>query len=477
MSGLSIISATMESVAELSKQRQEPKWLREFRIKSFQLFQKLPVEQSQLYTKYVDLSSLNLESIYPYSPPQKSEKKIDEAESSIPSNQRGFTMVHVDGAVSKADLPSDLAQTGLIFEDLTSAIAKDPDYFKPYFLEKAILPEEDKFIALNNALFSSGIFLYIPKGLEVRVPFRNVNFVNGSGRGLFSQTLIIVEPGSKVSFVEEGYSLGGQSTDRQSVQSSVTEIYLREGGETDFANFQGFNQNVVSLSGKRAICEKDSKISWTIGYLGSGSTRSKIDSVLQGQGASAEDLEIVFANGNQRFDLSSNLIHRGPNTNGHMMAKGVVKDTARVIFKGLIRIEKPAKNSNAYLAEHGMLLSREARSDAIPSLEIETNEVKATHSASVSQVDPEQIFYLTSRGLSDEEAKKALVVGFFDALIRRIPHFETRERVRALVELKWLGAPISGALKGEAMELYREEHAGEELGAQRDIFEGHYKYR
>jgi Fe-S cluster assembly protein SufB len=213
---------------------------------------------------------------------------------------------------------------------------------------------------------------------------------------------------------------------------------------------------------------------WASGLLGGAYTRSRLESIMNNQGASSENIEVVFGSGTQRFDTVSNITHIGQNTSGHAISKGVVKDKARVVFKGMIRITKDAKNSRAYLAEHGMILGKEARADAIPGLEIETNEVKATHSASVAQINDEQIFYLMSRGMSEDEAKKLIIVGFFEPIIERIPIPEVARRIRRITDLKWSG--INDFIASVTIPAIDDEYY-DETQKTHDIFEGHYKYR
>jgi Fe-S cluster assembly scaffold protein SufB len=204
--------------------------------------------------------------------------------------------------------------------------------------------------------------------------------------------------------------------------------------------------------------------------------RSRLDSVLKGQGAFSEDVEIVFGGGEQRFDFNADLIFRGAHTTGTTVAKGVLRDRARTIFKGMIRIGREAKNANAYLAEHAMILDPEARADSIPGLEIETNEVKATHSASVAQVDEEQIFYLMSRGFTREEARRAIVLAYLEPAVTRVSSLAIRRRIRYLLEQKWGRRPIDYRRTRE----FRPEvlvEIEEEPTAAKDLFEQHYKYR
>ncbi len=218
----------------------------------------------------------------------------------------------------------------------------------------------------------------------------------------------------------------------------------------------------------------NSKIVWASGLLGGAYTRSRLESIMNNQGASSENIEVVFGSGTQRFDAVSNITHIGQNTSGHAISKGVVKDKSRVVFKGMIHITKDAKNSRAYLAEHGMILGKEARADAIPGLEIETNEVKATHSASVAQINDEQIFYLMSRGISEDEAKKLIIVGFFEPIVERIPIPEVARRIRRITDLKWSG--INDFIASVTIPAIDDEYY-DETPKTHDIFEGHYKYR
>ncbi len=216
-------------------------------------------------------------------------------------------------------------------------------------------------------------------------------------------------------------------------------------------------------------------MNWTIGHIGGGTTRSRVESVLDGPGATAEDVEIVFGSESQRVDAVTDLTHRSTNTTGHVLARGVLRDSARTIFKGMIRIEEGAKNSNSYLAEHAMIFSKKARADAIPGLEIMTNEVKATHSGSVSQVDEEQIFYLMSRGLSQSEAQRMIIIGFLHPAVQRIPLRTVRAAIQYLIEEKWLGR--GGQIPPSPEQLPEFEEEPEKESVSSDLFERHYKYR
>jgi len=461
-----------QNVRSISKTRHEPDWLQEFRLKSINLFQKLAPELSPLYTKYVDLAGLDFESMK-LTPGEPSPTQIQDVTNGLRSD-KAITLFQIESKAILPEVPEALKKEGVTFTDIGSAIEEDPDLFRRYFLEKAILPEEDKFAALNNALFTSGFYLHVPKGIEITTPFRQVTVLDSAGQGLFSQNLIVAENRSKFTVLEEIYSTKPHTDAPRSTYSGLSEVHLREGAEVTYGSINNLASNINVFTNKKSLGAKDSKIVWSSGFLGGAYTRARLESVMKESGASSENVEVVFGNGTQRFDTVSNITHIGPNTSGHAISKGVVKDKSRSLFKGMIRIEKDAKNSRAYLAEHGMILSKDALADAIPGLEISTNEVKATHSASVAQINEEEVFYLTSRGLSENDAKKLIIVGFFEPLVERIPVPEIAKRIRRIVDLKWSG--IFDFASSLTIPAFDDEYY-EESQKTRDIFEGHYKYR
>jgi FeS assembly protein SufD len=473
MSELTLGETTEQSISKLSKTRQEPDWLGAFRLKSFKLFHELPAELSNLYTKYVDLAGVDLESttLSRVEPPKE---EIDQIVGKLRSD-KAFTLFQINSKTILPDIPDPLRKEGVTFTDIGTAIRDDPEYFRQYFLRKAILPEDDKFAALNNALFTTGFFIRVPSGIEITTPFRIVTVHNSNGQGFFSQNLAIAESRSKFTVLEEAYSTKPTGQTKSSTYSQLSEMYLHEGAEVTYASVNNLASDVNIFINKKSVGERDSKIVWSSGLLGGAFTRSRLESMMTGEGASSENVEVVFGTGNQRFDAVSNITQVGQNTSGHAVSKGVVKDKARSLFKGMIHIQKDAKNSRAYLAEHGMILSKEARADAIPGLEIETNDVKATHSASVAQINDEELFYLMSRGLSEDASKKLIIIGFFEPVIERIPVPEIAKRIRRIIDLKWSGIyDFESYIRTQPFE---DEYFEEEAHKPRDLFEGHYKYR
>jgi Fe-S cluster assembly protein SufB len=473
MSELTLATVDERSIATLSESRREPDWLRSFRSKSLGLFHTLPAELSSLYTKYVDLSGVDLEATA-VGLSEPSQGEIDQLTDKLKS-ERAITLYQINSKTVPPKIPEALQKEGVIFTDISSAIAHDPDLFKRYFLEKIILSEEDKFAALNNALFTRGFYIHVPKGLEVTIPLRVVTILDLNGQCLFTQNLVAADPRSKFTVIEELYSKNANGQDKRAIYGGLSEVHLNDGADVTYASVSNLASNVNVFFDKKSVGGRDSRIVWSSGLLGGAFTRSRLESTMRGEGASSENVEVVFGTGTQRFDAVSNITHIGQNTSGHAISKGVVKDKARSLFKGMIRIEKDAGNSRAYLAEHGMILGKEARADAIPGLEIKTNDVKATHSASVAQINDEELFYLMSRGLDEDASKKMIIIGFFEPLVERIPVPEIAKRIRRIIDLKWSGIhDFELYLRTQPFE---DEYFEEEPHEPRDIFEGHYKYR
>ena len=420
----------MQSTESLPKSIESEKieWLREFRKKSFEKFEQLPSENTELF-KYqtffrnFDFSEFNFES----------EKE----------NEIKF-----------------LGPDSIVIEDLSHALREKE--FRDLLVTGS---EEDKFFHLNNAIFSSGIYIKVPKNTKIDEPVRLISNLKNHN---FTKIFVSLEENSSMKLIKEDYS----ENDKPIIASEAIEFILKDNSELVFSNVQNFSENVLHFSHMVSNLFNGSKISLNSGFFGANKVRSRSHVRLIGNGSTAENLEAVFGGKQQNFDLYTNLDHIGKHTVGKSLSKSVMKDSSSSIVKGMIKIGKDAKNSNSFLALHAILLDREAKSNTIPGLEIGTNDVKATHSASVSQIDGEKIFYLMSRGLSLEEARKTIVIGFFDPIVRRFSLEETRDKLLGLIEMKWGGEEQRFKKLSDPI-LHKEGEQSKEA----DIFEGHYKYR
>lgn len=471
---ISLSSLDDKYVKEKSITNSEPEWLMEIRNNAFANYSSLPHEVSPLYRKYSDANLLYPDRVYlsqgtkTYEPEEYLNERIKELEKDTSILKIGSSIIH-------SKISDKLQEQGVVISDLRTAIKEYASIIKNSIQSNQLDYSEDKFLALELSCFDSGIFVYIPKNAIIDEPIRIIDVLAPDGTSSITRNIVIAESNSKAGIVQELYS-NKLSDDR--IQQSLFELlecHVGANAQLEVVTLQAMNEkNSVNFSNRKAFIERDAKMSWYMGLFGSQLSRYKIDNIMKGEGASAEDVEIIFGTNDQSFDVTSNLIHHGQNTRGRVLSKSVMKDKSKSLFKGMIKIEKSANSAESFLAGHAILLDKGAKSDTIPGLEIETNEVRATHSASVAQIDENQIFYLMCRGLSNEEAKREIVSGFLEPLSRKMGP-TIRAWVNYLMENKWLGKPLM--LKtDEAMEHILEVEKSRYREAD-DIFEKHYKYR
>jgi Fe-S cluster assembly protein SufB len=459
-----------DAVRALSAYLKEPAWLTEFRLKSFQSFASLPPEKNPLYTKYASMSSFDASTFG--AKPQKSKVDLRTFFRDYLTGKENNILLQGNETEVHAELEPPLPTEGVKLLPLHEALDLDEDLVKRVFARKMVKSEDDKFAALVNAFFNSGTFVYVPKGVEVSRPLRKMLVTNDPSTSILEQTIIYAEEMSKVGFLEEFYSAHATGP---SLVASAVEIHAGPGAHVDFSSIQLLDDQAVHLSNRAIEVTNDAKATVSALSLGSAVVRSRMNFFLNGRGSQAEGFEIFFTDAKQRYDFESNLIHNSPDSSGSTQARGVLKGESQSIFKGMIRIGPQAKNSRAYLAHHAMILERTAKSDAVPGLEILTNEVKATHSASVAQIDEEQLFYLMARGLPLDEARRMVVLGFFEPVLSRVPVEQTREGARFMIEGKWNGEKKRLVDRETLIALTGE--TAPEVKQSEDIFERHYKYR
>jgi len=471
---ISLSSLDDKYVKEKSNMNSEPEWLTEIRNNAFSNYSSLPHEVSPLYKKYSDANLLYPDRVYlsqgtkEYIPEEYLNERIKELDKETSILKIGSSIVH-------SKISDKLSNQGVVISDLKSAIKNYGSIIRDRLYSNQLNYSEDKFLALELSCFDSGIFVYIPRNVIIDESIRIVDVLPPDGTSSITRNIVISESNSKASIVQEVYSNKQLDDKIQQSLFELLECYVGSNSQLEVITLQAMNEkDSVNFSNRKAFIEKDGKMSWYMGLFGAQLSRYKIDNIMKGEGAIAEDVEIIFGTNDQSFDVTSNLIHYGPNTRGRVLSKSVMKDKSKSLFKGMIKIEKNAKSAESFLAGHAILLDKGAKSDTIPGLEIETNEVRATHSASVAQIDENQIFYLMCRGLSNEEAKREIVSGFLEPLSRKMGP-TIRAWVNYLIENKWLGKPLM--LKtDEAMEHILEVEKSRYRETE-DIFEKHYKYR
>jgi Fe-S cluster assembly protein SufB len=413
-------------------ERSEPAWSREARLAAAARFEALPVEANQLYTPYVDLRAAELGGVVPYA------RSLD-VPASVEALDDADVVVEIEeDRVARVALSPDAARAGVVVETFAQAIARDAAAFRALLDEGPALPDE-KLVQLIAAAWSQGLVVHVPDGVRLRRPILLRTQVGLPDRALFTRTVVRIGRSASAAIVEELTSPADGAPDAsQSLYAGTTEVSLAEGAELDVASIQELGPAQVAFQQRIARVGEAATLRWALGQLGGRLVRSRIDNVLAGDRSSVEQVEIVFGSASQLFDLTSYTLHSGRDTTGNLLSKGALLGSARTYMKGLITIERSAVGTDSFLGEFGMNLSKKARSVAIPSLEIDQPDCRrAAHSSSVGPIDESQLFYLESRGIPRDEARKFIVLGFLEPVVARVSHPAAQERLRERLEAKW----------------------------------------
>ena len=453
-------------IEEISSSRNEPEWLKDYRKNSLSVYDNLPIETSPLYNKYTDakkmdpdkvsLSTTTTETI-----PSFLQKRLGELENEI-------CIIQIGTNIYKINLPDELKSKGLVISSISDAIQNNSELVKKAL--EASSSEEDRFTALNNAAFNSGIFIHVPRNLILEKPIYFLTCLSEDGHSTISRNIIFADESSKATIVQELYS---PKIETQQAYLELMNTNVGDNAQLDVTTLQMLDQNAVTFSTKRTDLGQDAKVNWYSGLFGSMLSRYKIEYFLNGTGASSNDSEVIFGNNEQSFDIQTNVNHESPATEGRVVEKSILRNKSKSLFKGMIRIKENASKSNSFLSGRSILLDEDAKSDAIPGLEIFTNDVKATHSASVAQIDEEQIFYLKTRCLSHEEAERTIVEGFLEPLSRKMS-FQVRAWIAYLIESKWDNRELSINTDEELAKFVEIEETRYDENSE---IEQHYKYR
>ncbi len=453
-------------IDEISSSRNEPDWLKDYRKDSLSIYDSLPIEMSPLYNKYTDAKKMDPEKVSLSTSttetiPSFLTKRLGELANEM-------CIIQIGTNIHKINLPDELKSKGLVISSISDAIENNSELVKKAL--DASNSKDDKFTALNNAAFNSGIFIHIPHNLIVDKPIYFLTCLSEDGHSTISRNVIFADESSKATIVQELYS---PSIQTQQAYLELMNTTLGANAQLDVTTLQMIDQHAVAFSTKRTDLAQDAKVNWYSGLFGSMLSRYKIEYFLNGTGASSNDSEVIFGNNEQSFDIQTNVNHESPATEGRVVEKSILRNKSKSLFKGMIRIKENAAKSNSFLSGRSILLDKDAKSDAIPGLEIFTNDVKATHSASVAQIDEEQIFYLKSRCLSHEEAERTIVEGFLEPLSRKMS-FQVRAWIAYLIESKWDNKELTINTDKELAKFVEIEETRYNEDAE---IEQHYKYR
>lgn len=430
------------TVEELSRQKGEPEWMLQKRLQAWEVYENTPAplgRRGDLGTLRT-ISNFKFQELSPYIASDTNGALPAAIEQSLQQalvNERSGLIVQHNSSVVHIELNDELKQQGVILTDMDTAVRTYPELVQKHFMTDCIPVATSKYTALHAAFWSGGFFLYIPKGVEITAPILAQVWLDASAAAAFTHTLIIADAQSSVRFVEEYTS----KVDAQhpALLSDIVELYAKNEARIEFSNLQDLDQNTWNISNKNALYEKDGSVTYVAADLGSKVTLSTLGLGLKGNGSAGELVGVFFTDNDQRYSINTLSDHAALSTNAETLVKGVLTGSSRVEFDGMIRVEPGAQQTASYLSAHGLLLSKQARGEFIPGLEIAANEVSASHGATSGQVDEEQLFYLMVRGIPREEAERIIVQGFFEPVLQRIPLENLRGRLRRSIVRRMSG--------------------------------------
>ncbi len=436
---------TREIVEKISAMKNEPEWMLKFRLRALDIFNKKPMPT---WGNCGLLNDIDFENIFYYiKPSQKQETDWDEVPEGIkntfdrlgiPEAERKFlagVTAQYESEVVYHSIREDLEKQGVLFLDMDSGLRLHEDIVREHFA--TVIPAADnKFSALNSAVWSGGSFIWVPPGVKIEIPLQAYFRINAENMGQFERTLIIAEPGSFVHYIE-GCTAPTYSTD--SLHSAVVELIAKPGAHIRYTTIQNWSKNVYNLVTKRAVAHEDAKVEWVDGNLGSKLTMKYPAIYLLGERAHGEVLSIAFAGEDQHQDAGAKIIHAAKNTTSMIISKSICKNGGRTSYRGLIKVYPKATGVKSSVKCDALLLDDKSRSDTYPTMEIDEKDVNIEHEATVSKVGEEQLFYLMSRGLNQDEATAMIVNGFFEPFTKELP-LEYAVELNRLIQLEMEGS-------------------------------------
>jgi len=417
----------------------EPRWLRERRLEAWEVYERTPMPTTKLEEwRYTDLSrTLKLDALEPVPGAARTVDRADFPGAVRRAIEEDWDasghLVELDGSVVHSDLIDELSEKGVVLSSLREAVVEHPDLLREHLATEAVPTDAGKFPALNAALWTDGVFLHVPRGVRLELPVRVTRWLGEAGVASFSRVLIVAEPGSQVSYVDEILS---PDLDRQSLASSAVEVIARQGAQVQYVSVQRMGRGAFYQAAQRTLAQRDSTLDTLNVSLGASVTRVDLNARLLGPGANSDMLGLYFGDGEQHFDHNTSQDHVAPNTFSDLLYKGALDGNARAVFRGIIRVHEGAQRTDAYQTNRNLLLSEKARADSLPNLEIEADDVRCSHGATVGQLDEDALFYLMSRGLDRPQAERLVVLGFLGEVLRRLPLGGVVEKVTRVIEEK-----------------------------------------
>lgn len=428
-------------IRRISSDKKEPEWMLKHRLKSLAAFLKMP-----LPTFGVDLSDIDFDSLIYYAAPSEMSGYATKWEDVPEDIKRTFERLGIPEAERKVlagtgaqydslnayhKLKEEWEKKGVIFEDMDMALQKYPDLVKEYFM-KCVPLHDHKFAALHGAVWSGGTFLYVPEGVKVTAPLQAYFRMNAKSMGQFEHTLIVMESGAEAHYIEGCSAPKYGST---SLHAGCVEIFVKPTAKFRYSSVENWSQDTYNLNTKRAIVEENAIMEWVGGNLGSGRTMLYPCSILKGRGARADHLGIAFANAGQIQDTGAKVMHLAPDTSSTVLSKSISKNGGVNVYRGLLHVAKGATGAKSQVRCDALILDALSKNDTFPTMRIQEDDVSIGHEASVGRISEEQLFYLQSRGISEEAALAMIVNGFIEPIVKALP-LEYAVEMNRLIEME-----------------------------------------
>lgn len=432
MSTETILSANRDSVSARSTNGKEPEWMTKLRLEALELAAQLDLPK--LEKTRIDRWKIDAYGEYHLSPQLNSLEDLPAEIKGLMQSQEhaGSLIVQRNSNVVYGQVSEELAKQGVIFSSLAEALNQHGDLIQKYFMS-AVKKDENRLTALHAALWTGGIFIYVPKNVSLELPLQGLFYTDESNAAFSPHILIVAEANSRVTYVDNYISgkLNGEL-----VHNGVVEIFAKQGAHVQFVSVHDLDEHMTDLNYRRAILDNDATMEWVVGEMNNGNCMSETSSVLQGNGSNSDAKVICVGSNAQKMNITTKAVHFGKSTTSNMITRAVMRDESTAIINGITIIEKDATNAIGEQTEKILMLSPNARGDANPVLLIDEDEVKANHAASVGQVNQDQIYYLMSRGIPKEQATELIVYGFLAPVVAKIPIAKLEDQFKGLVERK-----------------------------------------
>ncbi len=428
---------TRADVEALSEANNEPLWLRESRLVGWELYEITPMPLDQEEWRRTDYRSIHWDEASPLATAKDASRAVVPAQMLEPliGDEQGGTLVFVDGKVVHYEVSPALAAQGVVFTDLLSACREHEDLVRTRLMTKAVKPSDGKFAALHSALWTHGVFLYVPKGKTVELPLHVVMYNTQPGATM-GHVLVAIEEAAQATILVDYQSA---DTETQAAYIGATELLVGRGANLRCVGLQDWSRQTYEFSHQRASVDADAHLDWVLGTMGGRFVKDFIEVDLDAKGATTRVSGMFFADYNQFFDLDTQQNHNGPLTVSDLLFKGAAKHHSRTLWQGMIKSLPKMQKIDGFQACRNLVLDEDARMDAIPGLEIEADDVRCTHAATFGTLEEQPVFYLMSRGVPRAVAELTVTEGFFEELLERVPFERVRDRLREALEAKIVG--------------------------------------